>query len=58
MENDIKQNRIHVNAEHSLIIDNFTETDVGLYYCKGFEEQNNNEKHNYLVDCKPNITIK
>ncbi|KAJ8911092.1 hypothetical protein NQ315_000552 [Exocentrus adspersus] len=50
MENEMELNRIVVNAQHSLIINNFSETDTGLYYCLGFEQQNKDEKYNYLVD--------
>ncbi|KAJ8955048.1 hypothetical protein NQ314_006926 [Rhamnusium bicolor] len=50
MENEMELNRILVNTEHSLIINNFSAADTGLYYCVGFEQQNEEEKYNYLVD--------
>lgn len=50
MENEMILNRILVNTEHSLIINNFSEADTGLYYCLGFEQEDKQEKYNYLVD--------
>lgn len=52
MNNDKTQNRIHLNNEHGLIINNMTENDTGLYYCKRLDEELEEEKYNYLVDCK------
>ncbi|KAJ8942375.1 hypothetical protein NQ318_000355 [Aromia moschata] len=46
----LARNLAEVNTEHSLIINNFTENDTGLYYCLGLEQQDESEKYNYLVD--------
>lgn len=50
MENNMTANRIHVNSEHSLIIHNFTSNDTGLYSCKGLEQQEEENKYNFLTD--------
>nr|XP_023023209.1 uncharacterized protein LOC111511428 [Leptinotarsa decemlineata] len=50
MENEMELNRIWINTDHSLNINNFSETDTGLYYCREFEQPEIDEKYNYLVD--------
>lgn len=57
MENNLTLNRIHINPEHSLIIHNFTSNDTGLYYCKGLEDQDQENKYNFLTDCKFSFAI-
>lgn len=50
MENEMELNRIRVNSDHSLSIYNVSESDTGLYYCKGFLEENIKGKFNYFLD--------
>lgn len=52
MNNKMTANRVHINLQHSLIIHNFTENDTGLYSCQGLEQQEQENKYNFLTDCK------
>lgn len=58
MNSNLTANRKHVNAEHSLIIHNFTTYDIGFYFCLGLEEQERENKYNFLVDCAFMIMVK
>ncbi|RZC34277.1 uncharacterized protein BDFB_006913, partial [Asbolus verrucosus] len=51
MNSNSTENKVRVNSEHNLIIQNFNSNDTGLYYCKRLEgETDEDEKYNYLVD--------
>ncbi|KAJ3657968.1 hypothetical protein Zmor_009741 [Zophobas morio] len=49
MNNNSTENRVEVNIEHSLTVNNFSKNDTGLYYCQYYEGEES-EKYNYLVD--------
>lgn len=53
MNPDPELNKYQVSADHNLKINNFENQDVGLYYCQRLEE-NEQDKFNYLIDCKFN----
>lgn len=50
MKNKMSENRIHINPQHSLIINNFTANDTGLYSCQGLEQQERENKYDFLTD--------
>lgn len=57
MDNDMDLNRIRVNTDHTLIIKNFSNSDRGLYTCKGFQENGNKSEFAYLVDVVYDVNL-
>lgn len=52
METNVTINKIHVNIDHTLVINNIDEKDCGLYFCIGLEGQEAEKKYNYLIDSR------
>lgn len=50
METNTSLNRIHLNTQHTLTIRNLTQDDRGEYFCKGLEDDELNNKFNFLLD--------
>lgn len=57
MDNDMDLNRIRVNTDHTLIIKNFSESDRGLYTCKGLQDNGEEAEFTYLLDAVYDMNI-
>ncbi|KAH0955569.1 hypothetical protein HN011_012101 [Eciton burchellii] len=50
MDNNVSYSRIHMKPDFSLVINNFSLIDVGIYRCHGKDGQEAEKKYNYRIE--------
>ncbi|XP_067009489.1 uncharacterized protein [Anabrus simplex] len=57
MGTNISLNRVHVQPDHTLVIQNITKNDTAIYFCHGIFGQEMQFKYNYLIDPVMNTSV-